>query len=424
MVATALAMPVSMATFRDLITHTLPEYTICVRGRHAVGKSEGVYQAAKLIKTDFYKDPENQRKYGVSPEDGLPVIERRLSQMTEGDIIGLPFMSGEDEVDEQGRQVKFASTQFKPCDWLIEACKRPVLLFLDERNRALDGVKQAVFQLADSKTFYGYKLHPETRIVIAENIGDEYQVQACDPAEISRCAIVVTLEPSVKEWIEYAKGKCHDALVEFITLHENLLEHTGNFEANKKYPDRRAWFKLDRQLQALNLYDDPSNPLFRAYVGAFVGLEATTQFVKFCSERDRQVSGKDIAENWEKAKRRLMKGGTISAETYTECVNKLSTFLEKNQVNEKQAQEIAKFLWDCPPEPRMCCYSNLQKQPRNLVKVHPLVSNLIVATATGKEIPKPDHLLNNSNTETNTTAVDTAVTEPTVTKRGAKKKHN
>lgn len=417
MVAVALAMPVTMNGFRDLISNILPDYTICVRGRHAIGKSEGVYQAAKAIKSDFYSRPEN-RHYNWNPEDGIPVIERRLSQMTEGDIIGLPFMSGEDKI-ENGVQTEYASTQFKPCDWLIEACKRPVLLFLDERNRALDGVKQAVFQLADSKTFYGYKLHPETRIVIAENLGDEYQVQACDPAEISRCAVVVQLEPTAKEWIEYAKNKCHEAMVEFITLNENLLENSGQFEPNKKYPDRRAWFKLDKQLQAMNLYDDPANPLFRTFVGGFVGIEASAQFVKFCNERDRQVGGKDIVENWEKAKKRLMKGGSISSETYVECVNKLGTYLEKVQVNKEEAVEIAKFMWDCTPEARMTCYSNLQKQVRNLIKVHPLVNNLIVATATGKEIPKLEVPNSDSSNESE---VDSSTTTPAPKARGAKKK--
>jgi hypothetical protein len=382
----ALAIPVGMDSFRELLTSISPSLTVCVRGRHAVGKSEGVHQAAKLIHSDFYKDAKNSSAYGWKYEDGLPVIERRLSQMTEGDIIGLPFMNGEDKF-ESGKQVAFASTQFKPCDWLLEACKRPVILFLDERNRALDGVKQAVFQLMDSKKFYGYELHPETRIVVAENIGDEYQVQACDPAEISRCSAVVTLEPSVQDWINYAKPRCHEATIQFILGHENLLEHKGVFEANKKYPDRRAWFKLDQELQRLDLFDAPEKALFRTLAGAFLGVEAATKFQQFCNERERQVSAKDILESWSKAKRRLSKSGPISNEAYVECVNKLGMHLEKVKVDKDQAKEMAKFMWDCPPEPRMAAYSNLQKQQHNLVRVHPLIQTLIVATATGKENP-------------------------------------
>ena len=43
---------------------------ILLRGRHGVGKSQVVYQFAGGV--------------------GLPVVERRASQMTEGDLIGLP----------------------------------------------------------------------------------------------------------------------------------------------------------------------------------------------------------------------------------------------------------------------------------------------------------------------------------------------
>ena len=43
---------------------------VILRGRHGVGKSQVVYQIAKNME--------------------LPVVERRASQMTEGDLVGLP----------------------------------------------------------------------------------------------------------------------------------------------------------------------------------------------------------------------------------------------------------------------------------------------------------------------------------------------
>jgi len=205
----SLAIPVNMASFMRLAVAIGPNIPLCVRGRHAIGKSEGVHQAAEQIFSNFYKDEENCKRFTEacggersiqkrlkkfnktvwSYEMGLPVIERRLSQMTEGDIIGLPFASKDG-----------ASTTFKPCDWLINSCKFPAVLFLDERNRALPGVKQAVFQLMDSKAFYGNCLHDETRIIVAENIGASYEVNQTDPAEVSRAA-TVTLVPGVDEWL-------------------------------------------------------------------------------------------------------------------------------------------------------------------------------------------------------------------------------
>jgi hypothetical protein len=360
---TNLAVPVSIEMFKSIMMNLSPDIAACVRGRHAIGKSECVYQVAQSLK--------------------LPVVERRLSQLTEGDIVGLPFMHGEDQFNEEGEKTSYASTQFKPCDWLIEACEHPVMLFLDERNRALEGVKQAVFQLTDSKAFYGNKLHPDTRIIIAENVGDDYQVQQCDPAEVSRC-ITVVLDPSVEEWLKYASDKCHIATVEFIRQNEKYLEHTTTFEPNKKYPDRRSWFKLDAELQRLELVDEPENPLFYHFSAAFIGVEAAQAFSAFCKDRDRQVSAKDILKSWAKSKKRLAAKNTISNAAYVECVNKLTEYLNKHLLSDKEAEQISLFMHDCPPEPRMAAWSILQKKVENLFKVHPYIDNLMVVTASGK----------------------------------------
>lgn len=385
------ALPVSMKSFKKLLTLASPDTTICVRGRHAVGKSEGVYQGAAERFSDFYKNPENCRKaieaFGGSIRHadhkdpvtewsydlGLPVVERRLSQMTEGDIIGLPIMDG---------QVK--STQFKPCDWLILSCELPVLLFLDERNRALEGVKQAVFQLADSKVFYGHRLHPETCISIAENVGDAYTVNQSDPAEISRAATII-LEPTVEEWLDWTKDKCHYMAIDFWRQNQKLIEHTGPFEPNKKYPDRRAWFKLDQELQRLGLYETPEDHFFYVMTGAFCGVEVAAAFKKFCCEQEKHVSAEDILKSWTNAKRKVSRQGAISNEIYIELVSKLGNFLDKHQLDDAEAVEVSRFMYDAPAEARISLFSTLQKNIKNLIRVHNYVKDLIVRTSTGED---------------------------------------
>lgn len=382
-------MPVSMKSFQKLLTSLSPDVTICVRGRHAVGKSEGVYQGAAQRRSDFYKDPDNCKRMVTALggsvgyqnaknlvtdwkyEYGLPVIERRLSQMTEGDIIGLPVMDGYQK-----------STQFRPCDWLIQSVEFPVVLFLDERNRALEGVKQAVFQLADSKAFYGHRLHDEAFIAIAENIGDAYTVNQSDPAEISRAA-TIQLEPTPEEWLEYASTKCHDAMVEFLRQNKKCIENEGpSFEPNKKYPDRRSWFKLDAELQRLDLYENPEDQMFYVMTGAFCGVEVAQLFKRFVAERDRQVSAEDILKDWTKSKKRL---GKASNEMYVELVSKLSDWIKKNELTGAQPAELSKFMHDCPPEPRLSTWSVLQKSMKNLLKVHPYIEQLMLRTVSGQD---------------------------------------
>ena len=64
-------MAVDFKTFLEVTPYvTAIHKPVLLRGRHGVGKSQVVYQFAESI--------------------GLPVVERRASQMTEGDLVGLP----------------------------------------------------------------------------------------------------------------------------------------------------------------------------------------------------------------------------------------------------------------------------------------------------------------------------------------------
>lgn len=389
------AIQVGMKTFQRLLKTFSPNVSVCVRGRHAVGKSEGVYQSAEQIFSDFYKEPTNANKYAWLYSQGLPVIERRLSQLTEGDITGMP------NLDE-----KRESTQFKPCDWLIDACNRPVLLFLDERNRALEGVKQAVFQLMDSRAFYGYKLHPETRVVVAENVGELYTVNQTDPAEVSRAA-TMELNPTVGEWLEYAggRGNCHPMVVDFIRQNPNFLEFDPNapenakkvYESNKKYPDRRSWKKLDNELQLSGLIDRPGDEIFYAMVGSMVGVEAALKFTEFCKNYDRQVSAKDIVTDWAAAKRKLgIKEVLPSSQDeeankayeakyqakFTELSHALIALSKQTTFTVEQAHQFSNFMKDCPAEPFMNTWAGIQGNTKNVYRIHKEIEDLLVQRVT------------------------------------------
>jgi hypothetical protein len=447
------ALPVNMNDFKRLLVNVSPEHAVCVRGRHAVGKSEGVYQAAEEMRSDFYRDPQNcarlieafggKVKVPKSKDNpngwtakwtyemGVPVLERRLSQMTEGDIIGLPFRHGKDKFNhETGERISSASTSFKPCDWLINSCEFPVVLFLDERNRALDGVKQAVFQLTDSKAFYGNYLHEETRIVVAENEGDEYQVQQCDPAEISRCA-TISLQPSVQDWLNYAKDRCHDATVEYIRQNDRHLENSDGTEPNKKYPDRRSWFKLDQEAQRLKFFENPGDHLFYVLACSMVGTEVGGKFVRFVQEREREVTAEDILTSWKKAKKRLAGKATISNETYVECAAKIESFTSKNKLTVEQAGELAAFVKDAPAEVLMTVWTNISADTENMLIVHKYVEKLILKSALGEDVqnltlPTVDEVkkvISDTKKKNGTaTTEEVATTEEPKKKRGAKSK--
>jgi MoxR-like ATPase len=172
-------MAIDFTTFNSVVAHVIDAgFPVLIRGRHGIGKSEVVYQFAA--------------------ERNLPVVERRASQMTEGDLMGLPSIDGE-------------STRWNAPDWLKEACDNAVVLFLDEVDRATMEVRQGIFELTDSRKLNGWHLHPQTRIFAAVNGGEHsgassYQVGEMDPAELDRWT-VFDVEPTVNDWLNWANGK-------------------------------------------------------------------------------------------------------------------------------------------------------------------------------------------------------------------------
>ena len=61
-------------------------YPILMRGRHGIGKSSLVYQIAQNLGWN----PKSEEIVCGDYAGGYDVVERRASQMTEGDLLGLP----------------------------------------------------------------------------------------------------------------------------------------------------------------------------------------------------------------------------------------------------------------------------------------------------------------------------------------------
>lgn len=379
----ATCIQVSMKTLEQMLRSLSPEIPMCIRGAHGIGKSTVVHDAAKDMRDDFYRDRTNAEKTNWSYEDGLPVIERRLSQLVEGDLTGMPSL------DANRR-----STVFMPCDWLIQACEQPVVLFLDERNRALPAVKQAVFQIMDSRAFYGYKLHPGTKVVVAENVGDLYSVEQYDPAEVSRAA-TVELVPSVDELLAYmVRIGCDERTIAFLSAHRahveynpNMIEkNRGAYDTKKKYPDRRAWVRFDKEARRLGILDNPNSELLYPFVASMVGIEAAAAYVKFVKDYKFEVSAEDILKNWENAKKKI--ADTASATKYLDLITILASYFEKNKITKEQALQIRAFFTDLPAEHRMKFFGVVQKSQKNLQMITTHITDLLLATTTGAQLPK------------------------------------
>lgn len=96
-----------------------------------------------------------------------------------------------------------------------------------------------------------------------------------------------------------------------------------------------------------------------------------------------------VLENWKQVKSELEAKNELTDETYVELVNQLKKWSDdKNTLNDEQTKQLAAFMWSCPTETLLICWGVIQNNTKNIYKLHPFVSKLIVAAATGADIEK------------------------------------
>jgi|TARA_Y100000296_G_scaffold13928_1_gene16280 hypothetical protein len=339
-------MAVSFNTFfltaKPIFDCTLP---VLLRGRHGVGKSQVVYQIA------------NTRS--------LPVVERRASQMTEGDLLGLPDVA---DTEINGRK----ATTWNAPDWLVTACEHPVVLFLDEVDRATVEVRQGLFELTDSRKLNGWNLHPETLIIAAVNGGEhgaQYQVGEMDPAELDRWT-VFDVEPTVEDWLKWANdGNITGIIWDFINHNHSHLEHQGEFEPNKVYPSRRSWKRFnDVAVRTSVLEEKGSMDMLYNLANAFLGFEAAVALRDFVDKYEWQVSVEDILENGE-----IEKTAEWGINDHSAMIEKFdASGVLKEDLNETQVANLAQYFVTLPSEVAMKLWSVLGDADNieNVIRLH------------------------------------------------------
>ncbi len=343
-------MSIDFKTFNHVVKFVLDiKKPVLLRGRHGVGKSEVVYQIAEKM--------------------GLPVIERRASQMTEGDLVGLPCIGDN-------------RTSFNPPDWFKDACEYPVILFLDEVDRAIPEVRQGIFELTDSRKLNGHYLHEDTYVFAAINGGEhgaEYQVGEMDPAELDRWT-VFDLEPTVEDWLEWAKDEVDPVVWDFINQNHNHLEHLDSFEPNKVYPSRRSWHRFSTCLQAANLTEasvaGSGFGLGDIYVlgCSFVGMEAAVSFRQFVQDYQFQVTPKDILDEG-----KIEKVKNFTLNDHISLIEKMDMkgYLTE-EMSEDQLRNLASYIVMLPNEAGMLIWKYLGDFGDNVIKLFKVDENNLV----------------------------------------------
>ena len=236
-------------------------HNIMLTGKHGIGKSQ--------ILTKHFKDK------------GLKVVTLFLGQMSDpGDLIGLPHPN------EQTGKTDFMPPYWWPTDG------KPIVLFLDELNRARPEILQTVMDLTLNRKLAGKELPAGSRIICAVNDGEEYQLTDLDPALVSRFNIY-EFRPTVPQWLLWAENNgINQNVIDFISEEPQILdgsEFRREDQGLEKSPDRRAWERVSELLNN----SETITPQHKSFIAGIVGMAAATKFFAFISSH-RLLSAKDI----------------------------------------------------------------------------------------------------------------------------------
>lgn len=336
-------MAVDIATFLEQAPIVLgARFPVMIRSYHGVGKSELVYQIADLM--------------------SLECVERRASVMTEGDTGGLPLISKDSNPP---------CTTWAPPDWLLRACQVPVVLFLDEVDRASAEVRQSLMELTDSRKLNGHRLHEGTVIIAATNGGSDsyasnYSVNTLDPAELDRWTIY-DLRPSVSEWISWACSNGVNPLItDFIRENPKHLEHLADIEPSKVYPSRRSWTRFNKAVNSTDWLSNASPRLF-TLCEAFCGSEAAIALNEFVKNYDRVITVEDLLDG--KIDKKLF--AKMDNNSHLNLIDKFeqSGKMEAD-LTDVELQNAANYLIRLPSEIAMKMYTGIGcKSEKNLLKL-------------------------------------------------------
>ena len=339
----------NIKTFVQVISSLPAQIAVLAKGPTGIGKSDIVHQVGEKL--------------------NMPVVDRRLSQMTEGDIIGLP-------------ELKDGVTRFAPVDWFVKACNEPVVLFFDELNRATIEVQQCAFQIVLDRELNGHKLHPETRVYAAVNEGSEYQVTDMDPALLRRF-FVTELEPTTEDWLVWAKSTGVDSIItSFIRKYPSHLRHTGELQPGKVYPNPASWYRLGQSLKHADI--EPEKlvgnlvpDLFYPMCTGFIGTETAVAFTDFVRNYEIKFSAEDVLCRWNEKKRLINK---LSNDKKNDLLNQIVDFSKSNELSIEHAKNACEFAQTCSDEILVNFMNSIMetKNIPNIRKIHKFIAKKVV----------------------------------------------
>ena len=310
-----MSVSINISELKETLELTPSTQNIMLVGKHGIGKSE--------ILTNYFN------------EKGLKVVTLFLGQMADpGDIIGIP--SKVEKQDAAGKAT--ARTDFTPPYWFPQD-GQPIVLFLDELNRARPEILQTVMDLTLNRKLAGKALPEGSHVISAVNEGEEYQLTDLDPALVSRFNIY-EFKPTVEEWLNWAVGqKLDERVVNFIQDNPTWLDGDPNSKEYKgldKSADRRAW----KHLSDVMLKVDTIKDIHKRIIAGIVGVGAAAAFIQSVQQH-KVITGKDLLLKYDKTIKTVEK---YQLHEYAILNEAIFRYLENAKLNEREKKEAADSL--------------------------------------------------------------------------------
>lgn len=302
-------MTVNTEELYFILENTPAEQNIMLVGKHGIGKSR--------ILEEYYS------------QKGFKVVTLFLGQMSDpGDLIGLP------EKDEKTGKTDFLLPYWFPTD------RKPVVLFLDELNRARPEVLQTIMDLTLNRKLAGKALPLGSRIISAVNNGNEYQLTDLDPALVSRFNIY-EFAPSVENWLDWAnKSGIDSRIIDFIGENPEFLDSDASYEdaANlERSPDRRSWERTSDVIKKFSELTDLHKPILTGIIGS----RATSSFFRFLKEHDIPSASQILCGDFSSVSGKLLK---LSVPILGTVNTSLFKFMEKGFEKEEEKKLVSKNI--------------------------------------------------------------------------------
>ena len=304
---------INITELKQTLEFTPSTQNIMLVGKHGIGKSE--------ILTSYFNSK------------GMKVVTLFLGQMADpGDIIGIP--SKVEKLDVNGKATM--RTDFTPPYWFPQD-GQPIVLFLDELNRARPEILQTVMDLTLNRKLAGKALPKGSYVISAVNDGDEYQLTDLDPALVSRFNIY-EFKPTVEEWLNWAEGEHLDErVIKFIQDNPSWLDgNSKEYKGLDKTADRRAWKHVSDVMRKI----DTINDIHKRIIAGIVGVGAAAAFIQ-SAQQSNIITGKDLLLKYDKTMKTVEKFKLHEFAILNESVFR---FLENAELKKNEKKTVAENL--------------------------------------------------------------------------------